>query len=94
MAELKRWTQSVPEAPEIKNLFLVQLAWTAQSSYKAIENFLMRYELELKEKISLEQAKKLKMFFSPKRTPREAAIWDLICENVMSFVYKGTGLDQ
>lgn len=83
-AELKRWTQSVPEAPEIKKLFLVQLAWTEQSSSKAIENLLMRYEQVIKVKISIEQAKKQKEFFSPKRTPREAAIWDLIYENVLS----------
>lgn len=84
LAELKRWTQSVPEAPEIKKLFLVQLAWTEQSSSKAIENLLMRYEQVIKGKISIEQAKKQKEFFSPKRTPREAAIWDLIYENVLS----------
>lgn len=84
LAELKRWTQSAPEAPEIKKLFLVQLAWTEQSSSKAIENLLMRYEQEIKGKISIEQAKKQKEFFSPKRTPREAAIWDLIYENVLS----------
>jgi PadR family transcriptional regulator, regulatory protein AphA len=84
LAELKRWTQSVPEAPEIKKLFLVQLAWTEQSSSKAIENLLMRYEQVIKGKISIEQAKKQKEFFSPKRTPREAAIWDLIHENVLS----------
>lgn len=84
LAELKRWTQSVPEAPEIKKLFLVQLAWTEQSSNKAIENLLMSYEQEIKGKISIEQAKKQKELFSPKRTPREAAIWDLIYENVLS----------
>lgn len=84
LAELKRWTQSAPEAPEIKKLFLVQLAWTEQSSSKEIENLLMRYEQEIQGKISIEQAKKQKEFFSPKRTPREAAIWDLIYDNVLS----------
>lgn len=83
LAELKRWTQFVPEAPEIKKLFLVQLAWTEQLSNKAIEKLLMSYEQEIKGKISIEQAKKQKEFFSPKRTPREAAIWDLIYENVL-----------
>lgn len=84
LAELKRWTHSVPEGPEIKKLFLVQLAWTEQSSSKAIENLLICYEQEIKGKISIEQAKKQKEFFSPKRTPREAVIWDLIYENVLS----------
>lgn len=84
LAELKRWTQSVPEAPEIKKLFLVQLAWTEQSSNKAIEKLLMRYEQEIKGKISIEQARQQKGVFLPKRTPREAAIWDLIYENVLS----------
>lgn len=84
LAELKRWTQSVPEAPEIKKLFLVQLAWTEQLSTEAIGALLARYEQEIKGKIFVEQTKRRKEYFSPKRTPREIAIWNLIYENIIN----------
>jgi len=84
LTELKRWSGSAPEAPEIKKTFLVQLAWTGQLSNGELETLLSQYEQEVKGRILIEQSKRQKRRFAPNRTPRETAIWDLIYENVLN----------
>lgn len=83
LAELKRWSQSIPEAPEIKKSFLVQLAWTGQLSNDELETLLVRYEQEIKGQIFIVQEKNRTGAFAPNRTPRETAIWGLIFENII-----------
>jgi len=84
LAELKRWSLSIPEEPEIKKPFLVQLAWTGQLSNSELDDLLTQYEQEIKEQILLRQERGRRGYFAPNRTPRETAIWDLIYNNVMS----------
>lgn len=83
-AELKRWSKSEPEAPEIKKTFLIQLAWADQLSSEELEELLSRYEQEIKGQIAVTSQKVKKGYFAPDRTKREIALWGLIYENVVS----------
>lgn len=83
LAELKQWTLTMPEAPETRNTFLIQLAWTAQLNNHELETQLDRYEQEVKSLIASEQEQMKKGLTSPNRTPRETAIWGLLYENIL-----------
>lgn len=83
LAELKQWTLTMPEAPETRNTFLIQLAWTAQLNNRELEMQLDRYEQEVKSLIASEQEQMKKGLTSPNRTPRETAIWGLLYENIL-----------
>lgn len=84
LAKLKRWTLSLPEAPEARNTFLVQLAWTAQLNNNEIDLLLTKYEQEVKGRLAIVQAKMKTGCFSPNRTPRETVIWELLYDNVLN----------
>ena len=66
LAELRLWTLTAPEAPEIKKAFLVQLAWTWQLSNAELAKLLDQYEQVVRGELLIERAK-----ISPNRTPRE-----------------------
>lgn len=83
LAALKKWSLSLPEAPEMKKAFLIQLAWTGQLNQKELDALLTRYEQEINGQIFIEQERSRKAGFTPNRTPRETAIWQLIHENVL-----------
>ena len=83
LAELKKWSQSMPEIFEIKKPFLIQLAWADLLSDEELEKLLNKYEQEVNGQIFIEQAKPETGFFKQGRTPRETAIWDLIKENAL-----------
>lgn len=83
LTKLKQWTLSLPEAPEARNTFLVQLAWTAQLNNNEIGKLLDAYEQEVKGQFIIAREKRKTGFFSPDRTPREAAIWELLYENIL-----------
>lgn len=83
MAELKRWTMTSPESPEIKRSFLIQLAWTEALSQSELDHLLDEYESEIKTQILLEQGQRKKGYFSPQRSPRESAIWDSIYDGIV-----------
>lgn len=84
LAELKEWVSSTPEAPELKKTFLIQLAWADLLNSEELNALLSKYENEVRMQILLEQEKKRRASFSPDRTPREACIWDMIHENIIS----------
>ncbi len=84
LGKLKRWVLGLPEAPEIKNSFLIQLAWTAQLDNNEIRQLLTQYEQEVKGRLAMEQNKIEHDCLMPGRTPREAAIWELLYENILS----------
>jgi PadR family transcriptional regulator, regulatory protein AphA len=84
LEELKEWVISSPEPPEFKKMFLVQLAWSNQLNAEEINTLLSNYENEIRMQILMHQEKKRRETFSPNRTSREAHVWDLIYENVLS----------
>jgi PadR family transcriptional regulator AphA len=97
-AELKKWVLSEPEPPQLKNTFLIQLAWADQLDPNELDTLLEKYETEMQIQLSMLQAqtKQRKLLASKTfreayintalaRTPREALLWNMIQENWISF---------
>lgn len=97
-AELKNWLFSEPEPPELKNTFLIQLAWADQLSPEELDMLLEKYEAEIQMQVSMLQTQKQQKNIAPSgmvrdayinaslaRTPREAVLWGMIQENWISF---------
>jgi PadR family transcriptional regulator, regulatory protein AphA len=96
--ELKKWLLSEPEPPQLKNPFLVQLAWADELSRDELETLLEKYEAEMQIQLSMLQVQaqqgNVSAAGTPRdayinaalaRTPREAALWGMIQENWISF---------
>jgi DNA-binding PadR family transcriptional regulator len=96
--ELKKWLLSEPEPPQLKNSFLIQLAWADQLSPDELDTLLGKYETEMQMQFSMLQIQEHQKNISPSgkprdayinvtlaRTPREAALWSMIQENWISF---------
>jgi PadR family transcriptional regulator AphA len=97
-AELRNWLLSEPEAPQLKNSFLIQLAWADQLSANELEALFGKYEAEMQMQLSMLQTQAQQRNLSPSgttrdayinlalaRTPREAVLWSMIQENWISF---------
>lgn len=83
LAELKRLSLSLPEAPEFKKSFLVQFAWTWQIENDDVSMLLNSYEQTVKRQMMIAEVQKNSASFSPNRTMREGIIWGLIHENIV-----------
>ncbi|MDF9407788.1 DUF4180 domain-containing protein [Pelotomaculum isophthalicicum JI] len=81
---MKEWVLSSPEPPELKNPFLIQLAWADQLQTDELNTLLSGYENRIRMQILLEKEKQLRGSFSPARTAREIYLWDMIYENIIS----------
>ena len=97
-SELKNWLFSEPEPPELKNTFLIQLAWADQLRPEELDMLLEKYESEIQMQVSMLQTQKQQKNIAPSgkvrdayinaslaRTPREAVLWGMIQENWISF---------
>lgn len=96
--ELKEWLHSEPEAPQLKNTFLIQLAWADQLNTDELDALMGKYEDEMQTQLSMLQLQVRQNNISPSgtprdayinpvfaRTPREAILWGMIQENWISF---------
>ena len=83
-AELKEWVLSQPEPPDFKKTFLIQLAWADQLSREELNGLLSRYENELKMQLLIQQEKTRRGVESPRRSPRETYLWEMISDNLIS----------
>jgi PadR family transcriptional regulator AphA len=97
-AELKKWVLSEPEPPQLKNTFLIQLAWADQLDTNELDMLLEKYEAEMQIQLSMLHAQTKQKQDSTSgmprptyintalaRTPREALLWNMIQENWISF---------
>ncbi len=96
--ELKKWLLGEAEPPQLKNSFLIQLAWADQLSADELDALCGKYEAEMQVQLAMLQAQKQQKNISPTgiprnayinvslaRTQREALLWDMIQENWISF---------
>ncbi len=98
LEELRCWVSNTPEIPQIKNSFLIQLAWADLLTASELDNLLERYESELRTQIAMLNLQKQQKNVSPSgiprdayinvlsaRTPREIFLWNMILENWLSY---------
>lgn len=83
--ELRRWLLSTPELPQLRNSFLVQLAWADQLEAGELDALLAAYEEEVQVKLLMVREQHQRSGDLPNRTPREAYLWNMITENLLSF---------
>ncbi len=84
LTELKKWVVSQPEVPEFRKPFLIQLAWADLLSDEELNELLLKYENEIKIELVYNQEKNRRGMQSPRRSPREALLWDKIADNLIS----------
>jgi PadR family transcriptional regulator, regulatory protein AphA len=81
-AALRDWLRTAPELPELRNTFLVQLAWADALSGEELDSLLGQYEDETAiqvrmrtERASADQQQ------APNRTSRERYLWEQIIQH-------------
>lgn len=85
LARLKDWVLEEPDVPELKNTFLIQLAWADQLSDEELHEMLDRYESRINMQLIYQQEKMKRGVQAPNRNERETFLWDKIAENQLSF---------
>lgn len=80
--KLQAWLLSSPELPEIRNHFLIQLAWADMLSGNQLDNLLAGYEEEINVQLRMRQFELSDPGLAPNRTARESFLWRKILENV------------
>lgn len=88
LAELRKWLGSAPEPPELRNTFLLQLAWADRLDAGELDALLAGYErqVELQLMMARETARRDRSERSePRRTERERYLWERITQNRISF---------
>ncbi len=83
-AALKQWVLSTPELPELRNTFLIQLTWADLLDDAELDALLARYEEEVRVQLLMQQEKARRQEAPPARTEREAYLWEMISQNVLS----------
>jgi PadR family transcriptional regulator, regulatory protein AphA len=81
-AELRNWVLSTPEVLEIRNTFLVQLAWADRLEDDELDELLESYEAEVGLQLRMQEQNKQRGIDMPGRTQRETMIWENISENI------------
>lgn len=97
-AQLEEWLRAEPEPPQLKNTFLIQLAWADCLPPEELDALLDKYETEMQMQLAMLQAQERQRNLSSSgtprdayinvtlaRTPREAVLWNAIQENWISF---------
>ncbi len=98
LVELRQWVFANPEVPQVKNSFLIQLAWADSLDANELDNLLERYESEIRMQLAMLNFQKQQSNISPSgvprdayinvlsaRTPRETFLWNMILENWSSY---------
>jgi PadR family transcriptional regulator AphA len=81
---LRQWALAKPELPELRNPFLVQLAWSDMLDGDELDELLASFEEEMRVQMLMRQEQAQRQGLSPTRTPREAYLWQMIEQNAVS----------
>lgn len=81
---LKQWVLSTPELPEFHNTFLIQLTWADLLDSDELDALLATYEEEVRVQMLMQQEKINRQETSLARTHREAYLWGMISQNIVS----------
>ena len=96
--ELRQWLLGETEPPQLKNSFLIKLAWADQLSVEELDALCGQYESDMQMQLAMLQTQKQQNNITPAgilrnayvntalaRTPREVLLWNMIQENWISF---------
>ncbi|WP_085834056.1 PadR family transcriptional regulator [Clostridium merdae] len=81
---LKDWVLTVPEAPEFKKAFFVQLAWSGVLNDEETMQLLCKYEEELTLQLAYQKEKHERRKGYPDRNEKEIFLWNKMAENAIS----------
>ena len=82
---LRNWVLSEPEYPQLRNSFLIQLAWADQLSQAELDQLLNQYQEELEAQKLIIKTQSERKVLAPERSEREIVLWEMISENWVSF---------
>lgn len=85
LSELKQWVSSTPELPQLRNPFLIQLAWADQIEASDLNDLLAKYEEEVDTKLLMLREQEQRDRDSPGSVPREIYLRDTIRKYWISF---------
>ena len=83
--ELRDWVLSSPELPQLRNIFLIQLAWADQLKSNELDTLLEKYEREIHTQWLMCREQKRRNQLNPARTKRETFLWHAIFDNRIRF---------
>ncbi len=81
---LREWLISPPQLPELRNTFLIRLAWSDQLMDEELRALLDKYEEEVNTQLQMQLEKSQRQKSAPNRSPRETFLWKKIYENIIS----------
>jgi DNA-binding PadR family transcriptional regulator len=84
LEELKNYTAEKPEPLEFKKSFLINLAWADLLSGEELSSVLSEYENEISLQLLMNREKMRRGSIFVPRTEREAFLWEMINENILS----------
>jgi DNA-binding PadR family transcriptional regulator len=84
-SELREWVLSSPELPQLRNSFLIQLAWADQLKPVELDALLEKYEEEVSMQMLMCREQKQRNQLNPARTQRESYLWLTIADNWITF---------
>jgi DNA-binding PadR family transcriptional regulator len=84
-ADLRAWLLTTPEPPQLRHVFLTQLAWADCLETQELDALLAKYEAEVQMQLLMAQEQVRRGSLSPARTLREAYLWQILAENRIGF---------
>ena len=78
---LHRWVLTEPEAPLLRNNFLIQITWADQLTQEELDSLLAQYEDEIQTQILITRAPRQQEILAQARSPREKLLWEMILKN-------------
>jgi PadR family transcriptional regulator, regulatory protein AphA len=80
-SELRKWILSDPELPQLRNTFLIQLAWADGLEGAELDGLLSRYEGEVGGQLLMFREQERRELINPSRSARETYLWKMISAN-------------
>jgi PadR family transcriptional regulator, regulatory protein AphA len=84
-AELRAWVLTAPELPQLRNTFLIQLAWADQLQPAELDELLGKYEYEVEMRLLMCQEQERRGSLNPARTERETYLWNMVAQNYIGY---------
>lgn len=78
---LREWVLEVPELPQHRNSFLVQLAWADMLTPAELDGQLATYEEEIRVQLLMVREQARREQGKPGRTAREKLLWSAMLDN-------------